>query len=159
MLESRPLPTNFRKFLVLTDRFSSTLPIIHSLVDKLLQKELSVVLHTVDQLNFADFSTTRNEVLSLLSSQTMGTFLYIAGSPEMVESLQRLAIEAGFTDSEMEVFRFGDINRMVFCAGCQVIFDVPLVPQVTCQNCGLLLTITDHFSPRLRAYLGYQEIK
>lgn len=160
MPDSIQIRPNFRKFMILADSFASSSPVIRKLADDLADRKGSVELHEVEQFDSTDFSASENEIYTLLSSQKMGTFLYIAGLTQKVANLQRIALDAGFSDSEMEVIFLGEAEKQIFCAGCQDIFKVdPKLTQITCQNCGLLLTITDHYSPRLACYLGYQEIK
>jgi hypothetical protein len=101
----------------------------------------------------------RQALTELLSRQKMGAYLYAAGSYQTVRQWKKLAEHIGFGADEMQVMALGPRQINLFCAGCQNIFQTGQREHVCCPSCGLVLTITPHYSRRLDAYLGYAEIR
>jgi dimethylamine monooxygenase subunit C len=91
-------------------------------------------------------------------AQKMGTYLYIAGYWEFVKRVQKLAVDAGFTQHEMQIKICGPIKKMAICCRCHGVNELADERQITCMHCGLELEVSDHYSRRLDAYLGYNSI-
>jgi hypothetical protein len=148
----------FRKYLLLVDPYAAASHEIQSFVVTLLKAQKACELHLVDEASLNDPATIARDLALILSRQKMGTYLYIAGLAKTVEPIKQAVAAAGFTESEMNVVTFGQAGKRIFCAGCQRIFEIAAESHETRCSCGLRLTITTHYSPRLDAYLGYQEI-
>lgn len=103
-------------------------------------------------------SLVQPELLDLLSNQSIGTYLYILTSWELLEPLARYAEEAGFSDAEMECHGFGPRSKQVFCSACQKLNQVLQETRIICRYCGEALSVSDHYSKRLQAFLGYTSI-
>jgi hypothetical protein len=138
-----------RKYLFFLDHQGAELafPLFRLLIEKKLPFETRVIGTETDGIGA--------ELYAWLSAQKMGTFLYIAGTADLVEQAKVQAYAAGFSDEEMSVIAIGAHTLRVFCVVCEDIVSTPPAEQVTCPGCGKLLTVTDHYSPRLRACLGY----
>jgi dimethylamine monooxygenase subunit C len=91
--------------------------------------------------------------------QKMGTYLYIAGHEEFVKRLQKLAMQAGFSQYEMQIIVVGTKSKSVICCKCYGVNEVKEERNIVCKHCGLELEVSDHYSRRLDAYLGYNSIK
>jgi hypothetical protein len=147
--QTLPFYEGKRKYLFCLDHrgAEAALPLFSVLIEKRLPFE-SRVLPT-------EAEWKHDELYAWLSTQKMGTFLYIAGGSELVEQAKEQAYSAGFSDDEMCVLVTGACTLRVFCVVCEKNVSVTPAKQVICPHCGNLLTVTDHYSPRLRAFLGY----
>lgn len=109
-----------------------------------------------------DFLVIENESDSFLdlwlSLQKMGTYLYLSGKWEFVNRLKNLALEAGFSEFEMQMKVMGSIRKKLICCKCHGVNDVDDELHITCKHCGLELEVSNHYSRRLDAYLGYSSI-
>ncbi|NHM32278.1 dimethylamine monooxygenase subunit DmmA family protein [Neobacillus terrae] len=93
------------------------------------------------------------------SQQKMGTFLYLSGQWEFIKRLKKLALEAGFSEYEMQINIVGQISKKLVCCECYGVnefIDDDL--HLTCKHCGIVLEVSSHYSRRLEAYLGYTSI-
>lgn len=90
-----------------------------------------------------------------LAGQKMGSYLYGAVHSNKINKLKQIAKNAGFSEEEMQWVGIGCANKQVFCSKCHTIQASGNQNQVICQNCGLPLDITDHYSFHHQAYLGY----
>ncbi|QRG68857.1 dimethylamine monooxygenase subunit DmmA family protein [Brevibacillus choshinensis] len=109
-----------------------------------------------------DFLVIENESDSFLdlwfSQQKMGTYLYMAGNWEWVNRLKSLAVEAGFSEYEMQMKALGNRSKKVICSKCHGVNDVADESHISCMHCGIKLEVSSHYSRRLDAYLGYTSI-
>lgn len=109
-----------------------------------------------------DFLVIENESDSFLdlwlSQQKMGTYLYLSGKWEFVNRLKNLAFGAGFSEYEMQMNVLGSIRKKLICCKCHGVNDVDDELHITCKHCGLELEVSNHYSRRLDAYLGYSSI-
>lgn len=93
------------------------------------------------------------------SQQKMGSYLYISGNRDFVKRVEKLALESGFFEYEMQINIIGEINKRVICCECHGCNVVVEKEQFHCKHCGLELEVSNHYSRRLDAYLGYHSIK
>lgn len=93
----------------------------------------------------------------ILAEQKMGTRLYLAGNWETVESVAERAMEAGFTEQEMEIHGIDTPPVRLFCPKCYGVqqLDKYPSPSACCPQCGVSLDISQHYSRRWKAYLGF----
>jgi dimethylamine monooxygenase subunit C len=109
-----------------------------------------------------DFLVIENESDSFLhywfNQQKMGTYLYVSGEWEFVNRIKHLALEAGFSEYEMQLKVLGRIRKKLICCKCHGVNDVCDEWHSCCVHCGLKLEVSNHYSRRLEAYLGYASI-
>lgn len=121
------------------------------------------VLQTIEGNVPFDFHIIEEESDSFLehwfSQQRMGTYLYLSGQWEFVNRVKKLALEAGFSEFEMQMKVCGPVKKKVICSQCHAVHVVDDDLHITCKHCGLELEVSDHYSRRLDAYLGYFSIK
>lgn len=117
------------------------------------------------QKNFPDrfkilSSFTEQEIFPIIQKHTVGTKLFIAGQWRMIEQINRLAIEAGFSDEEIQVRGTGKQNENIFCVKCYQINNSNDIneQEPACEYCHSPLDISRHYSKRLNAYLGYVKL-
>jgi len=99
------------------------------------------------------------ELTALLSSQWVGTYLCVLVSWPLLEPLRQMAEAAGFSEQEMECHGFGPHIRQIYCSACQKMNQTEAVTVITCHFCGEELDVSEHYSKRLQAYLGYTSIR
>jgi hypothetical protein len=90
-----------------------------------------------------------------LENQPMGTHLYIAASWASARRLTLVAEAAGYANEDIQVRGYGLKYQQVFCIACYTMNPIDDASTVTCRQCGKLLSVTDHYSRRLDAVMGY----
>ncbi|MCM3574914.1 hypothetical protein M3172_17100 [Mesobacillus subterraneus] len=93
------------------------------------------------------------------SQQKMGAYLYISGKADFVKRMQGEAIKAGFSEHDWQLLTIGSAKKRLVCCTCHSESEVEDETHVTCIHCGQELEVSDHYSRRLDAYLGYVSIK
>ena len=143
-----------RKYLICSDHKGMTL--IQPIVEKLLEKNYSF------DFVFIGFDSTLEQTKSNLNlwlqNQKMGSYLYLALEKNMLKTLRPLIEEVGFFEDEVQYIGYGDIKTSVFCCRCHNLSELKVLEvgkEVKCQNCHLLLSVSDHYSNLYDAFLGY----
>lgn len=133
-----------RHYLLYADKkgFSYLRPIVDELIESNLPFELI-------------FNEDReNAVVERLSGQKMGCYLYAAGHSNMIERLNQIAGDIGFSAEEMQLMVTSGERISVFCSRCHTIQQAK-ESEMTCKHCGLELSVSGHYSSYHKAYLGY----
>lgn len=97
----------------------------------------------------ADF----RQLNTLLQACHPGTHLCISGDETFIWNCRNQARAAGLLDAEMSLIKAAD-GRQAYCVHCSQLQPISQDDEVTCQHCGVQLTIREHFSKRLGAYMG-----
>jgi hypothetical protein len=84
----------------------------------------------------------------------MGTRVYAAGSEPLIGSTIQRAARFGVDHRSVSCEHRGSLKRRVQCVHCKGMTDDVTVSPVRCNNCGLMLTVRDHYSRRLAAFQG-----
>lgn len=94
------------------------------------------------------------EMDSVLADAGMDTAFYLAG-PEVFlwQTASRLR-SAGVENRRIKQELAGSAARRVYCVHCRTIAESVTTALHTCTVCGLNLTVRDHFSRPLAAYMG-----
>ena len=89
-----------------------------------------------------------------LAAAGMDTAFYLAG-PEVFlwQAASRLR-QAGVENRRIRQELAGDNARRVYCVHCRTIHEAVTTSLHRCAVCGLNLTVRDHFSRPLSAYMG-----
>lgn len=106
---------------------------------------------------FSRISSSHDEIKQILSSQKIGTRLFLFGKWSTVDDIEKIANDIGFTNEEIYKHGVGEKIDHIFCAKCYQ-FNIkqdPLQEETTCSHCQTKLDVSNHFSKRLNAYLGY----
>lgn len=89
-----------------------------------------------------------------LAEAGMGTAFYIAGPEaflwQMTSRLRRSGVENPRIRQELA----GSAARRVYCVHCRTLNEQVKTTTHRCTACGLNLTVRDHFSRPLQAYMG-----
>lgn len=90
----------------------------------------------------------------LLTTATMGTRLYAAGSEGFVGRVVVTAVSHGIDHKSVLTEHSGSRARRVQCVHCKHITEDVTVSILECAGCGVLLFVRDHYSRRLAAFQG-----
>lgn len=97
-----------------------------------------------------------SELKSVLSRSRVGVRVVLAGPPTDIRSAAAVAVDCGLLGEEVTLLSQETGPRLVYCPHClTTTIDVAAGTEVKCQGCAITLTVTDHFSRRRGAYLGY----
>lgn len=140
-----------RKFLFCADPKGATT--LYILVSKAINENVPFDFHI-----FQDESE-ESLVAEWFTQQKMGTYLYISGAADFVKRVQNKALEIGFSEHDLQSFPIGLVKKKLLCCTCHGEREVEEETHVTCARCGQELEVSDHYSRRLDAYLGYVSIK
>ena len=107
------------------------------------------------------FDEANPETLSQLRSEIelacVGVRLVVIGPATDIRAAAAVAAGCGLVEEEVTLISDGSEHRNIFCAHCRAVTRTiePTGSEVQCQGCTTILAITDHFSRRMGAYLGY----
>ncbi|SFE47218.1 hypothetical protein SAMN05428981_1062 [Bacillus sp. OV194] len=108
--------------------------------------------------------TDEVKVRSWLSHQKMGCYLYVSAAWPEIERLKNITEDIGFlSEEEVQFIGHGDRVIHVFCCRCHGLTELKVTHsetlqdgmEITCCQCALLLSVSDHYSSLRNAYLGY----
>lgn len=96
------------------------------------------------------------ELLAALADEPNGVGIAIAGPEHVVLAVQRDALAAGAIPSEIVSHATERTRIRVYCPHCRGlgVHRAEAGSIVPCGSCGRRLSVRDHFSRRLAAYLG-----
>ncbi|WP_088068844.1 hypothetical protein [Gottfriedia luciferensis] len=142
-----------RKYLICTNHKGMAL--IQPILEKLLSKNYSF------DFVFIGFDSTpeqtKNNLKTWLQNQKMGSYLYLALSKEELKNLRPLIEEIGFFEDEVQYVGYGEMHSKVFCCRCHSLTqlkNLEIGSEMKCQNCHILLLVSDYYSTLYDAYLG-----
>jgi dimethylamine monooxygenase subunit C len=125
-------------------------------------KLLSNVIEQVkeEELLHEIFLIEGEEELSQLSKffkyQKMGTYLYVGLPNDQLLQAKLVAEATGFSDEEAQYIGHGEKVIRIFCCRCHGINETKnTVEENICRQCGLKLSVSDHYSVFHNAVLGY----
>jgi len=84
----------------------------------------------------------------------MGTQVYLAGSETLIGLAMKTGMEAGLDFEAMQTEHRGTLARRMQCVHCKGITEGVTTQPATCEHCGLLLLVRDHYSRRHAAFQG-----
>lgn len=92
----------------------------------------------------------------LIPSLPMATAVYIAGSESFLWGVAERLSDAGMASEQIQMLSPTVVGRAVFCCHCYSITPAVTQSPAQCDGCQRLLAVTDHFSKKHAAYMGYQ---
>lgn len=98
--------------------------------------------------------TLINRLAAMLSTATMSTRLYAAGTEPFIGAVVRAAADYGIKHSSIMREHRGSLKRRVQCVHCKGFTEDITTSPVQCAHCGLHLIVRDHFSRRFNAFQG-----
>jgi hypothetical protein len=97
-----------------------------------------------------------SELRSVLGTSQVGVRLVLAGPPADVRAAAATAAECGLLEDEITLLAHETGPRIIYCPHCRTTtIDPAARSELQCQGCSITLAVTDHFSRRKGAYLGY----
>ena len=103
---------------------------------------------------FPDAASLLGESAERMERAVMGTRIYIAGGMSFIGDAVNLAARYGVSLASLMTEQRGGTGRRVQCVHCKSITAHVVTATVTCSACGTQLTVRDHYSHRLRAFMG-----
>jgi dimethylamine monooxygenase subunit C len=95
-------------------------------------------------------------ISEVLDRQKMGTQLYISAKWDDAVTIFTAAIEAGFSEDEIQTLISGEKRRYVYCIKCYHLQEVEAEETDTiCYHCQISLEIGPFFSRERKGYIGY----
>ncbi|MEH7355339.1 dimethylamine monooxygenase subunit DmmA family protein [Neobacillus drentensis] len=95
-------------------------------------------------------------ISEVLDRQKMGTQLYISAKWDDAVTIFMAAIEAGFSEDEIQTLISGEKRRFVYCIKCYHLQEVEADETDTiCYHCQISLEIGPFFSRERKGYIGY----
>lgn len=95
------------------------------------------------------------EIPHLLNHQVIGSRLFISGEWPTIHAVKEEAYKIGFSEDEIQTVGIGSKEEKVFCAKCYSYNVKKKENELLCEHCHTLLDVSNHFSKRHDAYLGY----
>jgi dimethylamine monooxygenase subunit C len=96
------------------------------------------------------------QLSKFLKKQKMGTYLYAALPNNQLIQAKKLAEDIGFSEEEMQFIGYGKNVIRIFCCRCHGINELRnYEEEFLCVQCGLELSVSDHYSVFHNAVLGY----
>ncbi|RWX81398.1 hypothetical protein EPK99_03585 [Neorhizobium lilium] len=93
-------------------------------------------------------------LVTILSTATMGTRLYVSGSEDFIGRVTSEALRQGIEMDAIQTEHRGAPTRRVQCVHCKGFIDGVSASPALCPHCGLHLLVRDHYSRRLGAFMG-----
>ena len=103
---------------------------------------------------FADKDALLARTRTVLDGAIMGTRLYIAGPESFIGRALQIASRFNLNRDEIHAEHFGSAARRVRCVHCRTDTEDVKTNIVRCSGCGRWLSVRDHYSRRLAAYMG-----
>jgi hypothetical protein len=122
--------------------------ILSPLMEEVIKKQLSYEKMLMEKQD-------ERPLLTWLSQQKMGSYLYAAAPWKELAAIKRAAEEAGFSCEEAQYIGYGVRSIRVFCSRCHGVAETEERQGLLCPHCGLSLRISNHYSSLHDAYLGY----
>ncbi|WP_124664798.1 dimethylamine monooxygenase subunit DmmA family protein [Burkholderia sp. Bp8998] len=104
----------------------------------------------------ASLDALEDDVCRRLNESAVGVRLYVCGDEAFVWQIRRVAQAAGMLPDEV-VATVSGMRRTVYCVHCGTSHahdGHDARDEVTCPSCDVRLSVRQHFSARLGAYLG-----
>lgn len=103
---------------------------------------------------FPTLQTAMFRLRGTLSTATMGTRLYAAGTEPFIGSVVQVALENAIDPKSVIKEHRGSAKRRVQCVHCKGFTEDVTATPFKCAHCGLNLFVRDHYSRRLGAFQG-----
>ncbi|WP_372342454.1 dimethylamine monooxygenase subunit DmmA family protein [Paraburkholderia madseniana] len=133
------------------EAFIATLPVEPDVSTLLVQGDTSATARRASF--FPTHDALDRHLLATLDRAAIGLRLYVCGDEAFIWRIRRLAGEAGMLPEEI-TSELDAAPRAVYCVHCSASHVYEALPEVECAGCGINLSVRQHFSQRVGAYLG-----
>ncbi|MBL4955041.1 hypothetical protein JK635_23060 [Neobacillus sp. YIM B02564] len=157
-------PVLFDKSVTIVEKFTVRQDCRKILIISAEPKEADAIQQLIDEINgqteyeLIEFNdeTQLSHVNEILDQQKMGTQLYISAKWEDAVSIFAAAIEAGFSEGEIQTLISGKKKRYVYCLKCYHLQEAAAEEtDIVCDHCQISLEIGPFFSRERKGYIGY----
>ena len=97
---------------------------------------------------------TTTLVADSIAGSGLNTAFYVLGPERFLWDVERTLRAAGIEQDRILMHLAGSKARRVFCVHCQTINESVTTTVYRCEQCAIYLTVRDHFSRRMGAYMG-----
>lgn len=164
------IQSNYKKMLLIIDSSAlfESLPIIDFLALNQINTDVYLITERNQgkDIDYLQHKLGNNIILvpsfdglqSIFDGQAIGTYLFISGSWLMINTVTKIAYNAGFTDDEIQYKGVGPKKEKIMCVKCYSLNENQMddeVDEITCKHCNAVLEVSNHYSKRHVAYLGY----
>lgn len=100
---------------------------------------------------------TLSHLRSVIELACVGLRLVLTGPAVDIKAAAAVVSECGMAEEEVVLLSDESGPCTVFCAHCRTANSTtePVGSELECQGCSTVLSISDHFSRRIAAYLGF----
>ena len=133
------------------EAFIATLPVEPDVSTLLVQGDASATARRASF--FPTHDALERHLLATLDRAAIGLRLYVCGDEAFIWRVRRLAGQAGMLAEEI-TSELDAAPRAVYCVHCSASHVYDALPEVECAGCGINLSVRQHFSQRVGAYLG-----
>ncbi len=105
-------------------------------------------------LSLDDPAACEAQLCEALAESGMDTAFYVAGPEVFLWQTANRLRRAGVENQRIRQELAGSAARRVYCVPCGAMNEAVTTATHRCGVCGLLLTVRDHFSRPLAAYMG-----
>lgn len=124
-----------------------------------LENEVATFIEDIEKENAAYdiYQASDIETMTdLLKVQTIGTQLYIVATWDSAASIFEAAIDAGFTEDEIQTKIIGEKKRYVYCMKCFGLNEAhPKDKEIQCTTCSAMLEVGPFYSKVRKGNIGY----
>ena len=94
---------------------------------------------------------------SALELACVGVRLVLTGPMADIKAAAAVAADCGLLEEEVTLVGEGSGPVTLFCAHCRTVTTTvePIGSEAECAGCAIVLSISNHFSRRIAAFLGY----
>jgi hypothetical protein len=103
---------------------------------------------------FDDSAALLGRAREILERSVMGTRVYVAGPESFIGRVLQLAATFNLNKDEIRAEHIGSAARRVHCVHCRASTEHVRTNIVRCSGCSRWLSVRDHYSRRLAAYMG-----
>ena len=103
---------------------------------------------------FPDIPALLRESAESMEHAVMGTTIYLTGSASFISEAVNLAVRYGVSLASVMTEQRGATAKRVQCVHCKSIIADVVTATVACPACKTRLTVRDHYSRRLGAFMG-----
>jgi len=101
-----------------------------------------------------DPGSRETRLCEALTEAGMETAFYLAGPEIFLWQISNRLRSAGVENRRIRMEIAGSMARRVYCVVCGTMNEGVTTAMYRCENCGRELTVRDHFSRPLEAYMG-----
>ncbi len=129
----------------------ATLPVEPGLVTLLVHGDTSTTAHAASF--YSTHEALEHDLLATLDRASIGLRLYVCGNEAFLWRIKRVARSAGMLAEEITT-QLDAATRPVYCVHCGASHVYDALSEVECAGCAIRLSVRQHFSQRIGAYLG-----